>query len=624
MSQHSFGTTMDINWDTNPQLGPGPPPPRSEYTDMPIWFVTAWQKAGFCWGGDWVANKDPMHFSWKGPAATPGYGSLPDPFSPDTSGSPFTGADRSFNPGFGPAVGDDIYLVADASRDGAADLVRVRPVGQGLLAVTVAYASHSFRRCGTEEIRTPPMPFVSFQIGMADLTGDAGADVWAAGTVDGKVSIAILDLGDPAAGWTVLETGVNRGFVSRLHFANRNNDTKIDLYAVRNRDQDIRLRVFSGAGGYTKKILDRVVSVSPKARPMIEVADRGGDGVPDLFALSPGSSTVTIVSGASGYTEVRSVGLDIPASTTSVQFADRDGDGRDDLYALGTAGSGQVFTGGTGVGKADFWFRPVGWECSQISNPAIPWDFDGDGYAEVVAAGPTEDMGTVIDAGAIYVAPGGTTLVSGSGKMWSQESAGVGNKAEKGDRLGTGLASGDFDGDGYADLAAGAPGERLSGLKKAGLVSVIYGTSDGLDAKGDQVWTQGSSKVPGEVEAFDRFGAALHAGDFDGDGYDDLAVGSPDESLGRSTRPAWSTSSAAIGGKGWSGRGGSTRTAPAFPVSPSRAMASALRWRSVTSTGTGTTTWRSPPRRRPSPATFGRERCMSPSGVPVDSTRPPR
>ena len=72
MSQHSFGTTMDINWDTNPQLGPGPPPPRSEYTDMPVWFVTAWQKAGFCWGGDWVANKDPMHFSWKGPAATPG------------------------------------------------------------------------------------------------------------------------------------------------------------------------------------------------------------------------------------------------------------------------------------------------------------------------------------------------------------------------------------------------------------------------------------------------------------------------------------------------------------------------------------------------------------------------
>ena len=39
---------------------------------------------------------------------------------------------------------------------------------------------------------------------------------------------------------------------------------------------------------------------------------------------------------------------------------------------------------------------------------------------------------------------------------------------------------GDFNGDGYADLAIGVPHESVNGDEEAGAVNVIYGTTSGL------------------------------------------------------------------------------------------------------------------------------------------------
>ena len=76
------------------------------------------------------------------------------------------------------------------------------------------------------------------------------------------------------------------------------------------------------------------------------------------------------------------------------------------------------------------------------------------------------------------------------------------------------------------------PNEDL-GLKfDAGFVNVIYGTSNGLRSTSDQGFSQDSTGVPDDAEAFDNFGASLVAGDFDGNGHDDLAVGVPNEDLG--------------------------------------------------------------------------------------------
>ena len=83
----------------------------------------------------------------------------------------------------------------------------------------------------------------------------------------------------------------------------------------------------------------------------------------------------------------------------------------------------------------------------------------------------------------------------------------------------------DFNGDGAADLAIAAPLEDTS----RGVVHVLYGSASGLVAAGSQLWSQDSPGIAGAGEQGDEFGSALAAGDFNGDGRADLAVGAQGE-----------------------------------------------------------------------------------------------
>lgn len=97
-----------------------------------------------------------------------------------------------------------------------------------------------------------------------------------------------------------------------------------------------------------------------------------------------------------------------------------------------------------------------------------------------------------------------------------------------GSEAGTSLAAGDTDGDGYADLLVGAPGG-------AGRARLLHGSAGGLTATGAVTFVQGSGGVPGAAEAGDRFGSAVTLTDLDGDGAADAALGAEGENAGDGT-----------------------------------------------------------------------------------------
>jgi hypothetical protein len=164
--------------------------------------------------------------------------------------------------------------------------------------------------------------------------------------------------------------------------------------------------------------------------------------------------------------------------------------------------------------------------------PALA-DSGDDTYNALVIGVPQEDIDTVNDAGAVNVLYSSALGLSAEGnQFWHQDVSGVLGAAEEYDEFGFALAAGDFNGDGYADLAVGIPFEDVGDTPSAGLVHIFYATADGLSSEGNEMWNQGTPGIEGGVEAYDKFGYSLAAGDFNGDGYDDLAIGVPYEDKG--------------------------------------------------------------------------------------------
>ena len=159
-------------------------------------------------------------------------------------------------------------------------------------------------------------------------------------------------------------------------------------------------------------------------------------------------------------------------------------------------------------------------------------DFDGDGRDDLAIGVPAENLGDIGDAGAVNIIYGGPGGLSAAGdQLFTQETSGIKGVAERFDQMGWSLAAGDFNNDGRDDLAIGAPGEDVGSRENAGAVHVLYGSASGLGAAGDLLLTQNTTGIIGDAEAFDRFGTALAAADFDGDGRDDLAIGAPWDSV---------------------------------------------------------------------------------------------
>jgi hypothetical protein len=272
--------------------------------------------------------------------------------------------------------------------------------------------------------------------------------------------------------------------------------------------------------------------------------DVGGAGDAGAVSVLYGSSGGLTTSGGQLFTQVGGAAEDFDNFGWALAAGDFNHDGFADLAAgaPGEAVGTREFAGAVSVlyGSAGGLSTSGGRLFTQVAGTVeggdqFGWalaagDFNRDGFVDLAAGAPSQSVSGVGGAGAVNVLPGSAGGLTTTGaRLFSQ----VGGRVESGDQFGAALAAGDFNHDGFADLAAGAPSEKVGSTVDAGAVSVLPGSAGGLTATGGRLFTQ----VGGTAERFDIFGFALAAGDFNHDGFADLAAAAPLEDI-RSTADA--------------------------------------------------------------------------------------
>jgi len=161
-------------------------------------------------------------------------------------------------------------------------------------------------------------------------------------------------------------------------------------------------------------------------------------------------------------------------------------------------------------------------------------DINHDGYDDLVVGqhSSADDEAEGDAGGKIAVYYGSSEGPAGPADWWSQNSPGVPGTSEHGDAWGNDLSVGDVNGDGYADVAIGAPGEDIGTVQDAGAVWLLRGSSNGVTATGAQSFDQNTANIPGTAEADDAWGSQVRLADTDADGRSELVASAPGENSG--------------------------------------------------------------------------------------------
>ncbi len=266
-------------------------------------------------------------------------------------------------------------------------------------------------------------------------------------------------------------------------YADFNNDGTKDLAVVNAGDDTVSILLGNGLGGFTTTTKN--VGHLPHA---IVAGDFNGDGNADLVTANIGATGLTLLlgDGSGGFT-VSTISTAALLQPNALVVMDFNGDGKQDLVVTNISSGKITLLQGDGAGGFTL---PAVSQITVQTNPdaIVTGDFNGDGFQDLAVANSGDNDVTVLlgdGAGGFSNAPG--------------SAVGTGNSP-------SGLAVGEFNGDGKSDIAVTNKGD--------GTVTVLLGNGDGSFFRpSSNPFNVGTNPV------------SIVAGDFNGDGITDLATG---------------------------------------------------------------------------------------------------
>ena len=334
---------------------------------------------------------------------------------------------------------------------------------------------------------SPAVSLGSFAIAVGDFDGDGRLDMVAANDSAGTVSI-LHNNGDGT--FTVTGTPAAGPSVWSIAVGDFNGDGHPDVAVVNqifdgdNTPSTVSILLNDGHGNLA---LSGTVPVGQDG-DAIAIGDFNGDGHPDLAvgsvnaAGTAGAVVILLNDGSGGFT-VHGYGPPLDIVADSIAVGDFNGDGALDVALVGQIGGVTVLLNdGAGNLTMDNTFTT-----GNLPRAVVAADFNGDGKMDLATAN-----------GGFFGSPATASILLGDGKGGFAPNVEVPTGVQ-----GRAITAGDFNGDGYPDLAVANLGDDTT--------SILLNNGHGVFSPGSTLATVGSPE-------------GITTGDFDGDGRLDVAV----------------------------------------------------------------------------------------------------